>query len=159
MNRSQKISALIPTVRAIGDDCYTVESLSDRGWRYLVKPRTANSGATCECEDFKRHSKLAGYRCIHIEAVRAHLTAQRASKPKTIKEDQDDLERNIRTKPDAQRETSLALSAEDRYQEARSLIESGNGSEWTEAQALSSWLEMVDGEIERLPESNLDAMI
>lgn len=75
MNRLDKISALLPTVRSEGDGVYSVASLSCEGWRYLVYPKTAITVAYCECDDWKHRAPHhpSGYRCIHILAVRAHL--------------------------------------------------------------------------------------
>lgn len=79
MNRLQKVTALLPTVREEGDGSYSVESLSTRGWRYLVSPKTAACSASCGCEDYRRHAPFhpEGYRCIHILAVRFFFKAQR----------------------------------------------------------------------------------
>lgn len=153
--RAAKVSDLLPTVRPEGDGVYSVESLSLDGWRYLVSPKTPTSHASCQCDDYKHRAPKAtgAYRCIHILAVRAHLKALKEAKPKTITQDQNDLEKHLAAKMAAQA-SAPKTSAEERYTEARDLIEQGDGTEWTEAQVLASWLEMVEEAIHALPHSH-----
>ena len=110
MNRQDKVSQLIPTVRSEGDGFYTVASLSCEGWRYLVSPRTATAPARCECEDYRRHAPRAsdsGWRCIHILAVRAVYRATHP-KPPTIREDQIRLSAHVQ-RGQAQRPQHMTL--------------------------------------------------
>lgn len=76
--RPEKIKALLPTVQADDDGSFWVESLSLKGWQYRVTPKTPDAPAKCQCEDYQRKGTLhAGYRCIHLEAVRAFVIAKR----------------------------------------------------------------------------------
>jgi hypothetical protein len=158
MNRSEKVTALLPTVRPEGDGAYSVESLSLDGWRYLVTPKSPTAPASCQCDDYKHRApkSATAYRCIHILAVRAYFKAQQEAKPKTITQNQNDLEKHIAAKMAAQA-SAPKTTAEERYTEARDLIEQGDGNEWTEAQAFASWLEMVDEAIDALPHSHQES--
>ncbi len=70
------IRELMQTVRCEGGDCYSVESESLPGWRYLC---WISQPPRCQCEDHKRRSrKSASYLCKHLKAVRLFLECQAA---------------------------------------------------------------------------------
>ena len=166
MNRSEKVSALLPTVRDDQDGTYSCESLSLPGWRYTCRPKTETSPATCECEDYKHRAKsTAGYRCIHLLAVRAFVKAQREqAKPKptqatptqpkapSLKKSLAKMGDTIKDAMARQAQALASIEPLDRYQSARERIESGEGDAFSEAEALDAWLEHVDRTLDEEPD-------
>ncbi len=154
-------------VRPVGDGRFEVDSSDPalRGWPYTVSPRTKERPSICDCPDYRRQQfKTPDYRCKHKHAVIAWLNAARTPKPQpptpkalSIKKSQASMEEMIRISMAKQATALKALSAEDRYWEARHLIDHKRGDAFTKAQAWDSWLEMIDVVIENFEPSEEEA--
>ena len=154
MNRKEQVEALVPTVRDEEEGRYSVESSDGSGWRYLCRPKTETSPATCDCQDQRRHrAAQPGYRCKHMLAIRAYLKAQKAAaqpvKPVVVPTQEkamNALEKRTRAMAEVNTRRLAALTPVVRYESARQQIEDGNGDAFSEAEALDAWLESLDDE-------------
>ena len=92
--RAEQIQALTATVSNFGDGYYLVDSEEGDGWKYLCLPSKTNP--FCDCPDhYYRGLKNKSYLCKHLEAVNAFLSALRAAKPSSVKQNLFSMQRHI----------------------------------------------------------------
>jgi hypothetical protein len=175
-DKAEKAKSLIPTVRAESNGCYSVESSDGSGWRYLCRPKTATTFATCDCQDQRRHREQEPtYRCKHLESVRMSLQLERAvakkakeaaaqktqeestkakkPAPLSMKKSLSTMEERIKAAAEAQNLARIRMNAEDLYQETRARIQAGEGDAFTVAACHAAWLDSIDDkDDEELPE-------